>query len=1319
MSSNRLGISRLGMVALPLALGLTALASYGQTAQLSVPRVHSAVDSSPMVALQGNTHPLAQPRFDRGVVPDSTPTGRMILMLKRSDAQQAALDHALAAQQDPKSPSYHKWLTPASYGAQFGVADADVQAVTAYLSSQGFAVGRVFANKMAVEFSGTAGQVRSTFQTEVHTYAVQGQTFHANASDPRIPAALAPVVKGIGALDNYKAPRHSSAQQLLLGNRSGQVKPLYDDPNVQRQAVSPGDLAVIYDIPTTIFNGQGVTVGVVNDSNINLAIPANYRTTFGLPAVVPTVIADGTDPGINSDDILGYEQIELISAVAPNANINYYVSGTTDFDTGLHFAALRAVEDNVVQVLVFPFESCERTLGQLNNYIFSLLWEQAAAQGMSVVVGTGNGGAEECDAGPNSGPNRQATQGLAVNGFASTPYNTAVGASDFYFAGGFANYFTYWSLLNLPGGNGYASALRYIPEQPANSSYQATNIAPQASELFATGGGRSTVGLSTLNPDFTFTSSPYPQPSYQTGVVPASVSTPAAPGSIAARVIPDVSMYGGAANNRSAYIFCVQATDCVNATPSTLQYTADGNSSAAAAVFGGVAALLVQAKGPQGNLNPTLYATYTKTPAAFHDITVGTNAVSCQGGTADCGANGFTTSGGGFGFPATAGYDAASGLGSVDVAQLISAWSAPNATANVTLSLTLPNTTTPVGPFRHGDQVQLNVSVTGSSGTPTGDVAILASTPQPASDAPLVLTLSNGQAVDTYLTLLPGGSYNLTARYAGDKTFGPATASIPVTVTPASSRIDLASSNFTSPATVTYGSSVQFTLTIANPNNPNDLGTPTGSITVTDNGRFATTMPLSSIGSVTFQSSILDAGVHTFTASYSGDNSYGASTLAAPLTVTITGAVPTSTTLTTSTGSLSSRNGTVELVSQVIGTGNGAAPKGSVQFFQDGKLASTVNLDLGSNVGTNRVSTAVLRINANGQPVTSTTFSATYVPDATGDYAASSSAPVTVGVGAARGLKTSTTTITTTPLTAANFVNTGTVNLTATVTAAGNNIFTGTVTFFSNGTLLGSPVNVDSQTGTAAFNITPDPATGVLPLPLGQSYIVAAYSGDANNAASSGAYTVNTYGRGSTPDFTMQTGQAFGILSPTVASTNFRLQFAALDGFSTAKTPIALTISGPASIACTANPLSVVFNGVTYTNATITCGAAPGFTVASLAPHNPNMLWMAESGAALACIFLFGMPARRRSWQSMIGALALVVVAFGATGCGVSPSAFLQRSNTAAAQSSTPTGTANAGGVLTPGTYTVVVTGTANVFAVSQNTTVAVVHTLPLNVVVQ
>lgn len=1317
--SSRFAVTPLRILAPVLALSLTALASFGQTTAMATPRIHSEVNPAQRVTLKGNTHPLAQPRFDRGALPDTASAGRMMMVLRRSDAQQSALDKLVAAQQDPKSGSYHKWLTPQSFGAQFGVADADVQTVASYLSSQGLTVGKIYKNKLAIEFSGTVGQVRSAFGTEIHTYAVNGQTFHANAKDPQIPAALAPVVSGVASLNNYKTPRQMAAQKMLLNPKTGKAKPLYADSNNQVESLSPGDLAVIYDIPTSTYNGSGVTVGLINDSNVNLSIPANYRTTFGLPAMTPTVIVDGQDPGITTDADLGYEQLELISAVAPSASINYYVAAGSDLDTGIDFAAIRALEEDAVQVLVFGFEGCEQSLGQAGNAIFSIAWEQAAAQGISVIVGAGSGGAAECDAPVNGNVNATATHGLAVNGYASTAYNTAVGASDFYYGptgsadlsslAGFPT--AYWSATN-GGTAGFTSALQYIPEQPANSSYQATNQVTFNPFVLATGGGVSTLG----NVAQDGTQSPHPQPFYQTSVA-GGIST-------TARVVPDVSIFAGDLTNGSTYILCVDAADCVNGAPDALQYTAGGSSPASAAVFGGMAALLVQAKGVQGNLNPTLYALYGTTPSAFHDITAGTNAVNCTTGSPDC-ANGYTSNSNGLAYQAGAGYDAASGLGSVDLGNLISAWTNAGGSATVAMTITQPGTTTPVtGPVMHGQPVQLNVTVSGSSATPTGDVSVTTTSPMPSGPGVEVLTLSNGQAVDNFLNVLPGGSYNLVVRYAGDSNYGPAVASLPITISAVGSTMDALSQTFTNGATLPYGASVQFTLEVFNSTNNNDVGTPTGSIAIFDNGNRVTALPLNSEGFTTFLSTKLSSGAHTFTASYSGDQSYNATTLTGTSPTVTIGGAPTSTTLSASAADLPSiNNGTIALVATVTSTTagtTGKAPGGSVRFTTgSGVVLGTVALDKGSVTGANPSSYATYRLSRTSLPTGSSTtlIAAKYVPDATGDYTVSVSAPIAITSEPGRNLVTTHTTLTTTPVGAVNFLNTGSLIFSVKVVQlAGAVIPTGTVRFYSGATMLGS-TTLDS-TGLGYFNIPADPNTGFLALPLGQSILSAEYSGDVNHANSSQVYTVNMYGEASTPDFTMQSTKTYGTISPSMTTTAFTLQFGSLNNFAALGETINLTTTGPAEISCTLSTNALKFaTTANYKTATMTCGPAAGVTVAQVTPANPHMLWLAEGGTALACIFLFGMPTRRRNWQSLVGSLALIVVGFSMTGCGISNPHYLQPGTSTGYAKTTG---ANASGVLAAGTYTVLVNGSANVFTNAQpNTTVTVVHNLPVTIVVQ
>src|SRR5271157_1067300 len=152
----------------------SSLTTSAQTAKVAG-RVTQPVDAKNLVTLRGNTHPLARPEYDQGAAPDSLPTERMLLVLKRSAEQEAALRSLLDEQQIKSSPNYHMWLTPEQFGEQFGPADADIQAITDWLTSQGFQVNRVGAGRTVIEFSGTAGTVRQAFHTEIHKFVMNGE----------------------------------------------------------------------------------------------------------------------------------------------------------------------------------------------------------------------------------------------------------------------------------------------------------------------------------------------------------------------------------------------------------------------------------------------------------------------------------------------------------------------------------------------------------------------------------------------------------------------------------------------------------------------------------------------------------------------------------------------------------------------------------------------------------------------------------------------------------------------------------------------------------------------------------------------------------------------------------------------------------------------------------------------------------------------------------------------------------------------------------------------------------------------------------------
>jgi subtilase family serine protease len=274
--------------------------------KLAAPRITQAIDETKLVPMHSKVHPLARAEFDRGVVPDSQPMNRIILNLQRSDVQERALRNLMDEQQTKNSPNYHAWLTPAQFGQQFGVADADIQKVTAWLSQKGFTGIKPSAGQMFIEFSGTAGLVRNAFHTEIHSFMVNGEAHVANVSVPQMPAALAPVVSGIHSLHNFrkKSFMHYS-QALAKAKADGELKPGFGEGN-GLFAVAPGDFAKIYNLPSGL-TGSGQTIALVARSNITVSDINQFGTAFGIANLTSftaanNIILSGADPGVQPPD---------------------------------------------------------------------------------------------------------------------------------------------------------------------------------------------------------------------------------------------------------------------------------------------------------------------------------------------------------------------------------------------------------------------------------------------------------------------------------------------------------------------------------------------------------------------------------------------------------------------------------------------------------------------------------------------------------------------------------------------------------------------------------------------------------------------------------------------------------------------------------------------------------------------------------------------------------------------------------------------------------------------------------------------------------
>ncbi|HEY6905405.1 MAG TPA: S53 family peptidase [Candidatus Acidoferrales bacterium] len=719
------------LLAIPALSFLASAACFAQVPSARV-RITQPVDETKLTVLHGNTHPLARPQFDRGATPYSLPMQRMQLVLKRSAERETALETLMAQQQDKSSPNYHRWLTPDQFGSEFGPSDQDIQTVTSWLQSHGFQVNNVSKGRMLIEFSGDAAQVQEAFHTPIHSFVVNGVHHWANVNDPAIPTALTPVVAGLSSLHNFFPRRMSRSIRpraaSALGSTRGLAMPQFtftDTQNNTSFALGPADFATIYNVLplwNSGIDGTGETIAVVTDSNINIQDIRDFRSVFGLPAKDPKITVNGADPGIdvNGDEIEALLDVEWAGAVARNANINLVVSQSTNTTFGGDLSANFIISENPPPpILSESFGACELDIGTAQNAMYNSMWQQAAAEGITVLVSTGDNGSASCDVTQINGfPAGPAQFGLEVNGIASTPFNVAVGGTDF---DDFSNANTFWNSTNTSGTQ--ASAKSYIPETTWNDT--CTNVVVYATVFgFANpttfcnnvqatqnqfgvdftlpvgaSGGASNCTVSDGVNQSSCTGG-YPKPSYQVGVTPVGDLT---------RDLPDVSLFAGdGLISGSFYVICERDQQGPNANTSaacnlsTGAFVGVGGTSVSTQAFAGIMALVDQkAEGAQGNANEVLYPLFAAQsascntngpPAAtciFNDVTSGTIAMPCVNGSPNC------TSGGNpvgvlAGFDAGAGYDAATGLGSVNAANLVnapSAWTSSTGGADFSLSV--------------------------------------------------------------------------------------------------------------------------------------------------------------------------------------------------------------------------------------------------------------------------------------------------------------------------------------------------------------------------------------------------------------------------------------------------------------------------------------------------------------------------------------------------------------------------------------------------------------------------------------------------------
>jgi uncharacterized protein (TIGR03437 family) len=656
-------------------------------------RIHAPVDSARMVRLRGLIHPRAVAVRDAGEVDVDAELAPMTLFF----APAPGLEQFLLEQRDPLSPNYRKWLSPEEFAARFGLTDHDIGEVAGWLRAQGLRVENVARGRHWIGFTGTAGRVGRAFRTSFRRYSDGVETHYANATEPAIPEALAGVVASIEGLTDFGARPHY-------------VRPMYNSSS--GHYLSPEDFATIYNLAplhSAGIDGTGQSVAVIGQTSIDLADIRAFRTRFGLPAKDPELVLFGSDPGQVSGDMVEADlDVEWAGATAPGANIIYaYARNVTT-------ALINAIDQNLAPVISMSYGGCEQAFDIRWRYLV----QQANAQGITVMVSSGDSGAASCDW---TAVTPQASKGATVGWPASIPEITAVGGTNFEEGAG-----AYWASTNSPGGG---SALSYIPESAWNDS-------ALRNDLTATAGGASVW---------------FAKPTWQFG--------PGVPDDNA-RDVPDISF--AASIQHVAYLIVSGG----------VTYRI-GGTSASSPAFAGILALLNQhltaqgvlSKPGLGNINPTLYRLAIASPDIFHDVTAGNNKVPCAQGSPRC-VDGLV------GYDAGAGFDLATGLGSVDVEKLVRRWT----------TATVPVVTATVSNSAPGldDTIEITATVAGSASVPIGAVTF-ASNRGLLGAVPLSLTGNGATAtVRAPVMQIAGGTGLIAATYSGDRVYDAASGSVTI-----------------------------------------------------------------------------------------------------------------------------------------------------------------------------------------------------------------------------------------------------------------------------------------------------------------------------------------------------------------------------------------------------------------------------------------------------------------------------------------------------------------------------------------------------------
>jgi subtilase family serine protease len=990
----------------------------------NTPTLHAQVSSSAHVPPEEKTAPDSA--ASTASVSSDIHFDRMILLLQPMPAQQKSLDTLLTAQQTPGSPQYHHWLTPAEFASRFAPTAADAGSVTRWLLGQGFTVAPLPASRGWVEFSGTVAQVQHAFEAKVSLSppSQSAPSRYQIAGNVTIPSVIAANVAGLVSLDGTL-----SAAALTLPSElsSDEATSVSDASLSSGESMTPKLIRRALGFAATVessksgTSGSGEKIAIPVRSNVRQEDYAAFRKAFSLPDQRIEIDLSGADPGRTADEATAIFAASWAAGAAPAAQVAIVAAATTNATDGIDLALAKAIDGDLANTVSVGYASCENALSSTHRAFYSALYRQAAAEGIAVIAATGDSGAAACHVAGDITP---VSTGYGVSALASTPWNTAIGAAA---VSTNSDELTAWS--------------------PAGSTGAAYVSGGGASQFYDTPGWQSAAG------------------------VPSSD-----PGTAAAhhRYLPDIALPAAINNAGRGFGFCLSG----DTGKSGCRLMSAGGSAASAALFSGVAALIAEKYGAQGNLAPRLYvlsgSQKSRDPGsqAFIDIIAGAALLPCEVGSKDCSEEG--AGAGLIGFSAAPGYDLTSGLGGINVPALVADWGKTQDTGTEKDDVEM---TTTVGvTYNPSATIALSAKVTSISGSsvPTGTVQFYDQTTTQNTGAAVTLA-ADGTASYTESGQFSVGGHNIEAIYSGDSTYE-ANTSLPVTINVQPSPTTL---TVTPSTTVPAGGSTITVTGVVTTTNPG-ASPPSGTLTVNLDGIEQGTAPITTTGTRTSGSvtvTVPASGGHSVQGTYSGDVNYNQATSSS---VTIT--VAKSSTVTTLAATPSTLTaGTPETLTATIApfgtTTTAYIITGTVGFYDGTTLLGTATL------ASNTAVLSAVTLSASAVH----TITAVYSGDTT--YSTSTSSPLIlqpVLLPVTVALTVSSSVLA--PGQAANLTATVTPIATPALTAEQHP--TGNVLFYSGTTLIG-------ETALAAGAGNLGVATLAVPsVPAGSYTLTAVYAGD-------------------------------------------------------------------------------------------------------------------------------------------------------------------------------------------------------------------------------